>query len=208
MASHYLELARAVHPGGPYLLIGASFGGMIAYEMARRLTAAGHAVPLCALLDAPGPGAMPEVEVDTAELLAFYLDGGGGGWLSAAPLRGLALDDQLRHVIDAARTAGTALPFGDVAQGRRLIAVWRNNARARWRYPGPAWPAGEIQLFAAAELRPGLPPHLERAWIGRCAVRVDRAAGDHFTMVLPPHAAALGAQIRGYLETHTRSLAP
>ncbi|WP_253900268.1 type I polyketide synthase, partial [Corallococcus carmarthensis] len=56
MATAYLEGVRALQPTGPYLLVGASFGGAVVYEMARRLTAAGHAVPLCAMLDTPGPG--------------------------------------------------------------------------------------------------------------------------------------------------------
>ncbi|GMT99726.1 hypothetical protein KH5H1_38460 [Corallococcus caeni] len=56
MATAYLEGVRALQPTGPYLLVGASFGGAVAYEMARRLTAEGQAVPLCAMLDTPGPG--------------------------------------------------------------------------------------------------------------------------------------------------------
>ncbi|NOJ93037.1 alpha/beta fold hydrolase, partial [Corallococcus coralloides] len=56
MATAYLEGLRALQPAGPYLLVGASFGGAVVYEMARRLTAEGHAVPLCAMLDTPGPG--------------------------------------------------------------------------------------------------------------------------------------------------------
>ncbi|NNC19845.1 alpha/beta fold hydrolase, partial [Corallococcus exiguus] len=56
MATAYLEGLRALQPVGPYLLVGASFGGAVVYEMARRLTAEGHAVPLCAMLDTPGPG--------------------------------------------------------------------------------------------------------------------------------------------------------
>ncbi|RKG63955.1 acyltransferase domain-containing protein, partial [Corallococcus sp. CA054B] len=56
MATAYLEGLRALQPVGPYLLVGASFGGAVVYEMARRLMAEGHAVPLCAMLDTPGPG--------------------------------------------------------------------------------------------------------------------------------------------------------
>jgi phthiocerol/phenolphthiocerol synthesis type-I polyketide synthase E len=203
MASHYLDLARRVHPGGPYLLVGASFGGVIAYEMARRLGASGHAVPLCAMLDAPGPGAIADGEADAADLLAFYLD--ARGWLSPAALRGLSLDDQLARVIDAAAAAGAALPFSDLAQGRRLVAVWRNNARALRSYTAPPWPDGEVQYFVAAEQHPAMPPHLERAWIGRCALRIEVVPGDHVTMVMPPHAATLATRIRTVLETRTGS---
>ncbi|RKH57423.1 type I polyketide synthase, partial [Corallococcus llansteffanensis] len=62
MATAYLEAVRALQPVGPYLLVGASFGGAVVYEMARRLTAEGHAVPLCALLDTPGPGDVAEAQ--------------------------------------------------------------------------------------------------------------------------------------------------
>jgi acyl transferase domain-containing protein/thioesterase domain-containing protein len=204
MANHYLELARAVHPDGPYLLVGASFGGTVAYEMARQLGASGHAVPLCALLDAPGPGMLPDLGLDTADLLAFQF--AGRGWISPDQLRGLSLDDQLRRVLDAAHPAGVALPFGSLAQGRRLIAVWQNNARAMSRYTAPPWPTGEVQFFAPTEPHPNLPPHLERSWIGRCAVRVELAAGDHLSMVIPPHAASLGARIRSYLEARAANI--
>ncbi|HEX3478854.1 MAG TPA: alpha/beta fold hydrolase, partial [Kofleriaceae bacterium] len=203
MASHYLELARAVHPDGPYLLAGASLGGVIVYEMARQLAASGHAVPLCAMFDAPGPGMLAEGEADPADALAFHL--GAHRWLDPAPLRGLPLDDQLRRTIEAAQAAGVALPFADLAQGRRLVAVWRNNARVLLRYTAPPWPGGEVQFYSAAEPYAGLPTHPERGWIGRCAVRVEVAPGDHMSMVVPPHAASLGARIRAYL-TRTGSL--
>ncbi|RKH04262.1 acyltransferase domain-containing protein, partial [Corallococcus sp. CA053C] len=62
MATAYLEAVRALQPTGPYLLVGASFGGAVVYEMARRLTAEGHAVPVCALLDTPGPGDVAEAQ--------------------------------------------------------------------------------------------------------------------------------------------------
>jgi len=44
-------------PEGPYYLGGASFGGLVAFEMAQQLHAMGHQVGLLALLDTPGPGA-------------------------------------------------------------------------------------------------------------------------------------------------------
>lgn len=197
MASHYATLARAVHPDGPYLLVGSSFGGMIAYEMARQLTAAGHAVPLCAQLDAPGPDYLPEPLLDDADMLAFLVRHGPIG---PARLRSLPLDAQLQLVLDEAKRLSGEIGFADVATGRLLLRVWRNNLDAMRRYTAPAWPDGEIQFFMADEPSDYLPPHLERAWIGRCAVRVDRAPGDHLTMVQPPHAAVLGAKLQARLD--------
>ena len=51
-AQDYLEQIRAVQPSGPYSIAGWSLGGLIAYEMAVRLQAAGERVGLLALIDA------------------------------------------------------------------------------------------------------------------------------------------------------------
>ncbi len=56
MAAHYLRMIRRVHPrGAPYLLGGRCLGGLVAYEMARRLEACGEQVALLAVLDSGGP---------------------------------------------------------------------------------------------------------------------------------------------------------
>jgi surfactin family lipopeptide synthetase A len=207
MASHYLALARTVHPGGPYLLVGASFGGTVAYEMARQLTAAGDSVALCALLDAPGPGSLPVVDLDPADLLAFHLE--ARRWLDPSALRGRALDEQLQITLDTARVAGVALPFTSVAHGRRHVAVWENHIRALRAYAAPAWPGGAIDFFSPADALPGSPPsHLARAWHGRATLHVEVAGGDHLSMIAPPHAATLGARLRSLIATRTRSSAP
>jgi len=54
MADYHLKLLREVQPRGPYLLGGHCNGGLIAYEMARLLEAAGERVALLALICTPG----------------------------------------------------------------------------------------------------------------------------------------------------------
>lgn len=56
IAARYISELRRVQPDGPYMLGGNSFGGLIAWEMAQQLTAAGHEVALLALFDTWGPG--------------------------------------------------------------------------------------------------------------------------------------------------------
>lgn len=51
LASHYIRELQQVQPQGPYYLVGFSFGGVIAYEMARQLRIDGHQVNLVGLLD-------------------------------------------------------------------------------------------------------------------------------------------------------------
>ena len=52
LAAHYLEEMRRFQPRGPYALMGYSFGGVVAYEMARQLAAQGQEIRVLALLDA------------------------------------------------------------------------------------------------------------------------------------------------------------
>lgn len=60
MAAYYLGALLELQPIGPYILIGYSFGGLIALEMAQRLNAAGKGVALLTLLDTyPHPRYLP-----------------------------------------------------------------------------------------------------------------------------------------------------
>jgi thioesterase domain-containing protein len=54
-----LEQIRAVQPAGPYHLLGWSFGGLVAHEMAVQLQAAGEQVAALVLLDAYPLGDQP-----------------------------------------------------------------------------------------------------------------------------------------------------
>lgn len=54
-ASRYLEELRKVQPAGPYYLCGYSFGGVVAYDMARQLLDAGERVEFLGLIDTENP---------------------------------------------------------------------------------------------------------------------------------------------------------
>jgi acetoacetyl-CoA synthetase len=51
MAAFYLDSLRELQPKGPYLLVGYSFGGLVALEMAQQLSENQNEVALLALLD-------------------------------------------------------------------------------------------------------------------------------------------------------------
>ncbi|MTE19556.1 amino acid adenylation domain-containing protein [Streptomyces sp. TRM43335] len=62
MAADYVDRLRSVRPAGPYHLLGWSFGGLVAHEMAVQLQRAGEPAGLLAVLDAlpSGPPAGTE----------------------------------------------------------------------------------------------------------------------------------------------------
>ena len=51
IAAFYLEEVKKLHYHGPYILVGESFGGLVAYEMAQQLLRAGEREPILVLLD-------------------------------------------------------------------------------------------------------------------------------------------------------------
>ena len=55
IAVHFIRELKEARPEGPYLFCGYSFGGLIAYEMARQLRAEGHSVPFLALIESYAP---------------------------------------------------------------------------------------------------------------------------------------------------------
>jgi thioesterase domain-containing protein/NAD(P)-dependent dehydrogenase (short-subunit alcohol dehydrogenase family)/acyl carrier protein len=55
IATAYLADIRRIQPEGPYLLGGYSFGGIVAYEMARQLKQAGITTTKLLLFDSPNP---------------------------------------------------------------------------------------------------------------------------------------------------------
>jgi thioesterase domain-containing protein len=59
MVARYTADLRAVQPQGPYSLIGYSFGALIAFEIANRLTAEGQTIAHLVLLDQPAPPQWP-----------------------------------------------------------------------------------------------------------------------------------------------------
>ncbi|GAA2654990.1 MULTISPECIES: thioesterase domain-containing protein [Streptomyces] len=59
LADEYTEILRAFRPSGEYRLMGWSLGGLLAHEMAKRLTAAGEKVANLIMVDSGLPVVMP-----------------------------------------------------------------------------------------------------------------------------------------------------
>jgi thioesterase domain-containing protein len=63
LAATYMTAIRHVRPTGPYYLFGYSVGGLIAFDMARQLEAAGEQVGLVVLGDSSAPGSRSSTAV-------------------------------------------------------------------------------------------------------------------------------------------------
>jgi amino acid adenylation domain-containing protein len=71
MASHYIKELMAVQPHGPYAILGYSFGGLVAFEIAQQLEAAGQALSLLAILDLKSPN-LPKARPSFAKSIGIH----------------------------------------------------------------------------------------------------------------------------------------
>jgi thioesterase domain-containing protein len=109
MVAAYVEAVRSVQATGPYAFAGYSFGGLIAFEMARALRAQGEAVELLAVLE--------------TDLYARYLP-----WRDKVAYRFLLA----RRVVDKLHTLpATAVP--DYLLSKIFQLVHRVLLRMEWR---------------------------------------------------------------------------
>ncbi|HEX7184605.1 MAG TPA: amino acid adenylation domain-containing protein [Thermoanaerobaculia bacterium] len=192
MADLYIELLREAQPKGPYLVGGASMGGLVALEMAHRLRAAGEEVPLITLMDTPCREVLSGPPADEA-ILAQVLP---APRLSAEEVRGLAPEEQLARALEKGRSEGT-LPAGfDAAEAGRLLRVLRANIAALFAYELRAWD-GPVLFFRARERRDGDAQRPEQPWIDLAGggAEIHVVPGNHATMHDPPHVQAMAARL-------------
>ncbi len=160
LAAHFIAEMRMVRPKGPYLLGGYSFGGTVAFEMARQLTAQGEQVPLLMLFDTYAPHVHAEAVAQDATLfhpLKSALMRGAAGIFHAM---GRPLPGKLRH-------------FHIIDTYDRATVAYRPSP-----YTGP------ITLFQAQKAWGGK----DKGWGGLAIgdLRIFPIPGDHFSLVKEP----------------------
>jgi thioesterase domain-containing protein len=114
---------KKVQPNGPYNLIGYSFGGYIAYEMARRLEQLGEQVNLLGMLDV---GAVIEARAvadlkDSAVFLKILY--GDTFEFDVDTLRDMPEDQQYLHIAELARNAGEQVTESMIEDVKRQVNV-------------------------------------------------------------------------------------
>ena len=154
MASRYVEALRHLRPRGPYLLGGWSMGGIVALEMARQLTDAGHEVPLVFLIDSsvPTPARSPHSLDDQEILTAFAADlartAGRQEWASLEQLHGLDFE-AMRNGNLARAIEGSEIAREIGAERlQRLHDVYRGNRLALEGYRPRPYPGRAILIRA------------------------------------------------------------
>jgi acyl-coenzyme A synthetase/AMP-(fatty) acid ligase/thioesterase domain-containing protein/acyl carrier protein len=184
MAADYLREIKQRQPNGPYYLCGSSSGGLVAFEMARRLSQSGEEVGLVGLFDTTmSPVRWPLrawrsiIARRTAVLAAA---------LRATPIRTwpATLRKSIERLRAWRRALGAAPAISIRVTARALIASAKYH---------PGFYRGQLTLFSPVGREPGL-PSLESVWRKHArTVVVVETAGTHRTMLSTLHAETTAA---------------
>lgn len=220
LAALYVAAIRQIQPTGPYNIGGWSFGGFIAFEMARQIAAVEPAsVAHLILIDpiAIEQGQRPDI-ADRSLLEWFFwemlwAEHGGLTEVEAVPAD-LDADQAFDFVADRAAAAGVLADTGSVEQVRRLFSMFKAHWRALLTYQPEPVPQDLVLLRATAQLPAILQPmhgaarslHTDttNGWSAMTTghIEVVDVDGDHLVLLDEPYVAGIADTIDRILRSN------
>ncbi|MCT9145404.1 acyltransferase domain-containing protein, partial [Streptomyces violarus] len=204
-ARRYAEAIDAAHPDGPCVLGGWSFGGFVAQETARHLTAAGREVRLVVLIDSVRP--LPRPGLSRADRIRAHFEGftrhvaDTYGVRLELPYDDLvAMDDdgpRIDTVLRALREAADVPPAALEHQRASYLDLGIGESHRPGDHDGP------VVLYRATEPAPHTvrDPAYERddealGWDEVCPrLEVVPVPGHHLSLLDPPHVDEIAAHL-------------
>ena len=217
MADAYIKEIREVQPKGPYYLGGRSFGGTVAYELARRLSAEGQEVALLAIFDSYPKGWLKLFSEDEArryrrQFLKMraerHLQLWAGlsladkfcyGWTKLA-YKSRKLRNLIWQISETIRPATESV-------SNTIRNIEEINYLAIKSYV-PEIYKGKVTFFSAEE--EVCPEENLTGWrvLATGGVDVVDVPGDHQTMIRDPHVAALAQRLEEVIDRSSEFVSP
>ncbi|MFE0191075.1 amino acid adenylation domain-containing protein [Streptomyces sp. NPDC058989] len=219
LAASYVTALREVQPHGPYSIGGWSFGGFVAFEIARQLRAAGEEINRLVLLDTTALSPGPRTQHDDDALLGWFfwellwLERGGGSPVEAIPAELSTVEEKFDFIAQLAGEAGV-LPAGSSgAVIRRLFHVYQANWQAALDYR-PRDEQLEPTLIRAMEPLPDVLAEMHGAartrhqdarngWSTMTGgpINVVSVPGDHLTIMEEPYVEHVAKTVADLIRT-------
>ncbi len=197
-ATTYLEAILELAPAGPYRLLGHSFGGWLAFELARRLVSLDHRVSPVIMLDTepPSRSLVHGVKYDRAATLKKYIrilekSAGRSLNLRIEELRLLDAERQLQALLSAMKAAQIVPRSASTSLIRHCLKVFEAQLNIQYLPQGPL--TADVYLLQTDDIDTDddewiSPQEARERW---CAwapnLRAIRVPGDHMTMLEAPH---------------------
>jgi amino acid adenylation domain-containing protein len=196
---------KTIQAHGPYRLVGHSYGGVVAYEMARMLLEQGEQVSSLVLLDAVAPSVMQEEPATdeanelfqacttASNLYGIHLE------IDLDRLRRSSNEETVRYIVSLLNDRGLEITAGQLSA---FYAVYRANLVCYRTYkPSKLSSQIDISLYCAAQRRqeePILP--LDYGWnqLLQEPIRIFDVEADHFSILEKVHIHGLAEGGKAY----------
>jgi len=205
IAAHYISQIRLIQPQGPYAIGGASFGGLVSYEIAQQLTQQGETVETLILFDHAAPGARSRARWQQryGKYWKDFLQG-GPNYLRPIPQNALILRLQKRFRYEYSdlqillRQQKYLLRQKLHMPAKGIVGnTFRSHIKMAQRYRLKPY-SGSLVLIKATAIRnhePILESDLGWSHYVQGAVQVLKNNGGHMSMFKAPHVTDLAQQI-------------
>ena len=180
-----IEALKTVQPVGPYKLLGHSYGGVVAYEMARMLLAENEEISGLILLDSVAPSLMPLPKDDATELLEACATAASlydiKVEIDVHRIKELSTDAALKYIAGLLHEGGVEV---NDAQLSAFFRVYRANLTCYRKYKPAMLPRNiEVALYVATQGNGAAPPH--RGWneLLHSPAQIYTVDADHFSLL-------------------------
>jgi amino acid adenylation domain-containing protein len=202
LAAYYIKEMRTFQPHGPYFLLGVSFGGTVAFEMARQLHDLGEKVALLGLLDTYEPAALKNFfQIKKSQPLTKIQQLEPAVFLEKAKSNLSGKIEYLTHIqwrilCKLYRAVGRPLPIylENFTHGEL-------NTQALIHYVAGVYP-GRASIFKAVSTAATFGADRELGWgeVITGGIEVHDIPSDHLGMLKEPHVRILGEKLQACID--------
>ncbi|MDF5715756.1 MAG: amino acid adenylation domain-containing protein [Rhizonema sp. NSF051] len=205
MAAHYIQEIQIIQPHGPYFLVGYSFGGVIALEMAQQLHKRGEKVGLLVMIDTLRAGYSKRSPLWKRVLLHLnnilqqgptYLTQKAVGWRKQSKYE---LKHRYKHYLDE---------MHHLEKTDKHLEIIDANTQALDKYTFPVYPGKMTLLRTEDQYRSdaiGIQYDLQFGWGDLIAGGIDLQyiPGSHLSLLEEPHVRVLAEKLQACLKKAT-----
>jgi len=187
MAQAYIDAIQKIVGNQPYRLAGASFGGLIAYEMAQQLSAQNNTIDLLAMIDSPFVNDMPLMLQTTEDIIEYLLASDCHLTIDKNKLIPLSEKEKLDFFISHYKK--TTLPLPDV-ELTLYFNILKQNARAMYQYKAKPYTGKNSVLYLRAKENDSVNrSDPEKNWQKLLGdkIKIYFVSGDHNSMLNFPN---------------------
>lgn len=198
MASYFIQAIQTIQPDGPYFFLGYSFGGIIAFEMARQLVDRGQKVAFLGLLDIKCP-TLEKANLTFSQWLHLHVN----------TLHKLELKDKIKYCFDKKFNSNKTEYRDEIVTTlsdletftTEFLNVLDCNLEAKKNYRPQVY-SGAVTLFWSEyqSLYIDLYPELGWGNFVTGKLEIHQLPGDHNTLLKEPHLQVLVEKLNSCID--------